>query len=120
MSLNTRKRRAILALIEHGAVSQAADAIGCARQTLYRWLKEPEFAQALRDASGSQVADASRRLDALLLRAIAELEKLLGSESDHQRRLAAESILSHGVRLRELTELEERVSALEMKQNGSV
>lgn len=112
-SLSARKKRAILALVEHGSVSRAADACGVARQSLYNWMREPLFASALKEASGSQVAQASRRLDALLLRAIDELERLLSSESEQQRRLAVESILSHGVRLRELTQLEERVKSLE-------
>lgn len=120
MSLSPRKKRAVLALVEHGAVSRAADACGVARATLYKWMHEPEFSKALRDASGSQLSEASRRLDALLLRAIDELEKLLDSRSEHQRRLAIDSILSHAARLRELTELEERITALEMRQSGSV
>ena len=60
---------------------------------------------ALRDASGSRVAEASRRLDALLMRAIDEFEKILVSGSDREQRLTADSILSHAVRLRELVEL---------------
>jgi len=116
MSLTARKKRAILALVEHGAVSKAAEACGCARSTLYKWMQEEEFNKALRQASNSQLLEASRRLDALLLRAIDKLEKLLDSNSEHQARLAAESIISHGARLRELTELERRVSALEERK----
>jgi DNA-binding transcriptional LysR family regulator len=115
MSLSPRKKRAVLALVEHGEVSKAADACSLSRQTLYRWLREREFTVALREASGSQVAEASRRLDALLMRAIGELEKILDSGSARERRLTADSILSHAVRLRELTELTERISALEME-----
>jgi DNA-binding transcriptional ArsR family regulator len=117
--LSPAKRRAILALVEHGSVAQAADACNLSRQTLYRWLREPAFTRELREASGSQVEQASRRLDSLLLRAIDELERLLSSESEQQRRLAVDSILSHGVRLRELTQLEQRVRALEDRA-GSV
>ena len=90
-SLPTRKKRAVLALLEHGAVARAAEECGISRNTLYRWLREPLFSQALSEASGHQVAEASRRLDGLLMRAVGELEKLLDSRSEHQRRLAVHS-----------------------------
>lgn len=117
-NLSPRKQRAVLALVEHGSVSSAADACNVARATLYKWLKEPEFSHELKAASSSRVSEASRRIDGLLLRAIDELERLLSSESEQQRRLAVDSILSHGVRLRELTQLEERVRALEDRARG--
>ena len=118
MSLSPSKQRAVLALVEHGSVVAAADACKLSRQTLYRWLREPLFAQALRIASGEQIEQASRRLSSLMIRAIDELERLLSSESEHQRRLTADSVLSHALRLRELVELEQRVSNLE-KQIGA-
>lgn len=114
--LSPSKRRAVLALVEHGNVSKAADACGVARQTLHRWMREPEFSSALRGASGEQVEQVSRRLTALMLKAVDTLESLLlSSDSEHQKRLAADSILSHGLRLRELVELEQRVSELEKR-----
>lgn len=113
--LSLSKQRALLALVERGSVSRAADECKLSRQTLYRWLREPEFSSALRDASGSQVEQASRRLTALMMRAVDELELLLDSRSEHTRRLTADSILSHALRLRELVELESRVSELERK-----
>ena len=113
--LSPVKRRAVLALVEHGAVSKAADACNVSRMSIYRWMREPLFTQALREASESQVEQASRRLTALMSRAIDELERLLSDESTQQRRLAVDSILSHGIRLRELTELEQRVANLERR-----
>lgn len=113
MSLSSHKRRAVLALVEHGAVARAADECKLSRQTLYRWLREPEFAQALRDESDSRVEQASRRLTYLVDEAITVLSELLKSGSEHQRRLAADSVLSHALRLRELVELEQRISNLE-------
>lgn len=118
MSLSLRKRKAVLALVEHGSVAQAAVSVGVSRQALHRWLKEPEFTQALKEASGARFVEASRRLDALLMQAIDELEKLLRSESEQQRRLTADGVISHALRIRELTEIESRITALESKING--
>lgn len=119
-SLSPRKQRAVIALVELGSVAAAADELSLSRQTLYRWLKEPEFGAALRRASGEHIEQVSRRLNSLMLQAVDELERLLSSESEQQRRLAVECILSHGARLQELTSLTERVKALEDKQNGRV
>jgi len=116
MSLSARKKRAVLALVEHGAVSQAADACGCARSTLYKWMQDPEFISALSEASSSRVAEASRRLDALLMLAIDRLEKLIDSRSERIALQAVNSVQTHAAKLHELTELEQRVAALEKRE----
>lgn len=113
--LSPSKRRAIVALLEYGSVSRAAAECKLSRQTVYRWMREHEFELALKQASSAQVAELSRRLTALSIQAVAKLEQLLSSESEHQARLAAESILAHSIRLRELTELEERITNLEVR-----
>lgn len=112
--LTPSKHRAVLAIVEHGSVARAAAECKLSRQTLYRWIREPEFELALREASSAQVVELSRRLTSLTLKAVEKLEKLLGSPSEHQARLAADSILTHAIRLRELTELTERIRDLEL------
>lgn len=112
-TLKPRQRRAILALIEHGSVTEAAQVCGVSRAALYRWMREADFAQALKDASGEQVELVSRRLTSLVLTAVDVLESLMSSPHEQQRRLAADSVISHALRLRELVELEERITRLE-------
>lgn len=113
LTLTPSKRRAVLALVEHGNVSRAADACELSRATLYRWLREPEFEHELRQASTAQVAELSRRLTALTLKAVEKLEQLLNSPSEAQARLAADNILTHAIRLRELIDIDERITNLE-------
>lgn len=115
VSISARKQRAVLALVERGSVAKAAVAAGVARQTVHRWMHEPEFALALREASSLQVEQASRRLTGLLDGAISVLEMLLESGSEHQKRLTADSVITHATRLRELTEIESRIQALEKR-----
>ena len=115
MSLTPRKRRAVLALVEFGEVSRAAQAVGISRQALHRWIKEPEFARELHQASGEMVIQVSRRLTSLMLQAVDELENLLQSDIPRDKLRAADLILSHGIRLRELTEIESRILELERK-----
>ena len=112
--LTPSKQKAVLALVEYGSVSRAAAECKLSRQTLYRWLKEPLFASALKEASSEQVSELSRRLTAITLKAVDRLERLLDSDSEQQRRLAADSVLTHALRLRELVELEERITNLEL------
>jgi hypothetical protein len=99
--------------MEHGAVSKAAAQVGISRQALHRWIKEPEFAQELHQASSNIVLEASRRLAFLMMQAVDELEKMLNSDVPRDKIRAAELILSHALRLRELTDIEERITALE-------
>lgn len=46
----SRKDRAVLALLQHGSTEKAAAAVGIHPATLWRWLKQPKFQQALREA----------------------------------------------------------------------
>lgn len=115
MSLSPRKQRAVLALVESSSVAAAAVASGVSRQTLYRWMREPEFATMLRQASGERVEQASRELTAMMSKAVEVLHALLESGSEHQRRLAADSIITNAIRLRELVELESRIVELEKR-----
>ena len=49
-SQGNRKDRAKLALLQHGSTEKAAEAVGIHPATLWRWMKQPEFQQALREA----------------------------------------------------------------------
>jgi hypothetical protein len=112
-NLTPRKKRAALALVEHGAVSRAAESCGVSRQALHRWMLDPEFTAYLHQVSGDAVTAASRRLVSLMDGAIDALMQILDSGSIRERMRAAELIITHALRLRELTDIEERLTLLE-------
>ena len=57
-SLSAKKRRAIAALLEARTIGDAAKAAQVGERTLYRWLEEPRFSQALRKAEGQLIGAA--------------------------------------------------------------
>jgi hypothetical protein len=64
-----KKEEAIAALLSHQSIENAAKAANIAQNTLLRWMKEPEFEAAYRDArhSGNPLP-ASSKLPARLSR----------------------------------------------------
>jgi hypothetical protein len=92
----------------------ACDAAGVPPRTLANWMAEDDFQDALRSAESQLVGHAARRLLTLTDAAIAALAEELSPYSKPQHSLrAAELVLSHVLRWRELGDLEARIAALE-------
>lgn len=118
-STKTRQTRMIAALLDPANKSQAAacDAVGVPVRTLQNWLLDPEFQADLRQAEQALVSHASRRLLTLTDDAIARLGDNLNEDARATAQLrAAELVLSHVLKWRELGDLEARLSALEARQ----
>lgn len=58
----TRRDRAILALLQHVTVEKAAAAVNLHPSTLYRWLKEPDFRDQFLEARSRAFAQSLARL----------------------------------------------------------
>ena len=115
----TRQSKVIAALLDPANKSQqaACDAAGVPLRTLQDWLKDEDFQDALRQAEGQLVNHAARRLLALTDDAIAALKDNLSEYSKPMHSLrAAELVLSHVLRWREVQDLEARIAALETRQ----
>ena len=114
----TRQSKVIAALLDPSNKTQqaACDAAGVPLRTLQNWLRDDDFQDALRQAEGQLVNHAARRLLALTDDAIAALKDNLGEYSKPMHSLrAAELVLSHVLRWREVQDLEARIAALENK-----
>jgi hypothetical protein len=112
----TRQARMVAALLDpaHKTQDAACAAAGVPSRTLQRWLAEDDFQDALRSAEGQLVNHAARRLLTLTDDAIAALASNLDEYSKPAHSLrAAELVLSHVLRWRELGDLEARIAALE-------
>jgi len=114
-SLTPKQRKAVEALLTTGEVAAAAQAAGVARDTLYRWLKQPAFLRAVREAEARAVDDLSRLLVRLGRTATATLARAMNDASTPwaTRVRAADATLSRILQLRELATLEARVAELE-------
>jgi DNA invertase Pin-like site-specific DNA recombinase len=59
---SARQQQAIEALRATGDVTIAAQSVGVNRTTLYRWMKQPVFVQAVHSAAADAVEDLTRML----------------------------------------------------------
>jgi hypothetical protein len=114
-NLAPEQLKAIAALLEHGSKTRAARAAKVNRSTLYRWLQEDAaFQAALAAATAAALKEFSTTLVRLADKAAQALEDALDKEQDIQYRLrAADIVTSKLLVVRELVDLEGRISALE-------
>lgn len=115
-TLTPKQRGAIAALLTEPSVSRAAKVTGIGERTLHRWLKEDgAFIAELRTAEATLDAETMRRLATIQAKALDAIEQALDSpDASHSERLrAAEMVLAQRAKLRELNDIEERLSALE-------
>jgi hypothetical protein len=117
--LNTLQRKAVKALIETDTITEAAKVAGCTRPTIYKYLENPVFRYELarleniiRDASGRKLAkDSKKALDVIR-------EIMDDPNQDARLRLrAAMAWFDYTLKTADTSELEERISALEVKFN---
>lgn len=108
---------AIAALLIHKSVEKAARAVGINPNTLLRWMKEPEFEAAWREARQSLHSQAISRLqDASLAAATTVLKIMLDSQAPAGARLrAAEIVLEQTAKASDSEDLEDRVAKLDRK-----
>jgi phage terminase small subunit len=117
--LTPKQSRAIQALVTSGDIAKAAKLAGVARSTLYRWLNEPLFKSTLNNATRDALDDLSRRMVALGTKAADTLEEALEYDikAPGTRVTAAARIIAAIPQLRELANLEDRVTELEKQAN---
>ena len=113
--LSPKQRKAVEALLTTGEVKAAAAAAGIHRDTLHRWLKEPIFLAAVRQAEAVALDELSRVLVGLGRTAVATISKAMSDPITPvaTRVRAADVALARLLQLRELAQLEARVQALE-------
>jgi len=98
--------------------TKACEVAKVSRATLRRWLADPQFNQALIQAEGQALTDATRVLMSGKDSALGTLGKLMtNAVSENVRRNAANDWLSLMYKSYELQTLEERIRRLEEAQN---
>jgi hypothetical protein len=113
---------ALLTALACGASAEhAAEKAQASPRTVYRRLKDPGFQEKLRGLRFSMVQRTSGMLTAASLEAVKTLLALQGPASPPGVRYsAARAILELGLRVREATDLEERIAALEARLQGNI
>lgn len=123
-TLTAKQRKALEALLLTGEVSGAASAANVTRDTIYRWMKQPVFDAAIREAESRALDELSRVLIRLSRSAVGTLAAAMADKQApiSPRLRAAEITLNRLLQLRELAVLEARITALEAAsgiENGS-
>jgi hypothetical protein len=114
------KRERVAVLLAGGmATKHAAAEARVGERTVHRWLEEPEFTRLVSRYRGRLVAETLGKLANIGGKAVETLADALGSDNDNVRVRAAIGILDQLVRIREATELEERMTELEGRMAGA-
>jgi transposase-like protein len=113
MSLNSRQLKAIPILIGCDTVEGAARKAGISKNTIYTWMQQKEFNQAVSEARKKLFDKAMHKLMNASMKAVITLEKLLDAESEAVRRAAANDVLGHILKYQEISEIEERLDTVE-------
>ena len=114
--ITRNQRRAIKALLKYPTIEQVAEVIGVSSRTIFRWLDDPGFRLELGQAEGEAIDRITRRLLVLADKALLAIEDILDNpdqDGASNKRLAAQAILDQLLKLRELRNIENRLSDLE-------
>ena len=110
-----KKEEAIAALLTQRNIEEAAKATGIAPNTLLKWMKDPEFQAAYREARRAGFGQSVARLQQASGAAVSTLLKIMVDPvAPHSTRVrAADSVLDHAAKSIEIEDIEVRVSELE-------
>jgi len=104
----------LLALACGASAEQAARQTGLSESTVYRRLRDPAFRQELQAVRDDMVRRSAGMLTAAAGEAVKTLVALMAPAVPAPTRLgAARAVLEIGIKVREVSELAERVAALE-------
>jgi transposase-like protein len=113
--LGAKQEAAVLALLSSRNVEEAARVVGVTPKTLYRWMKEPAFDAAYREAKRAAFSQSIARLHQMTTAAVTTIGKVMldSSTPPATKVRAADSILNHTTKAIEIEDIEARVSELE-------
>jgi hypothetical protein len=117
--LSRNQLKAVEALISYDTVADAAKACGLARDTVYRYLKDPLFDHELKKAKRTMVDRAILSLQRSCRHAATALAAICRDEEapPSARVSAAKEILNQTMKAIEIEGIEERLQALEQRFN---
>jgi AcrR family transcriptional regulator len=118
--LTPKQEEAILALLSNPTVEHAARAAKITPRTLYRYLKDPEFNAAYRQARWTAFGQCTARLQQASSAAVSALLKALVDPTTPAavKVRAADSVLDHAVKALEVEDIAARLAELERAANS--
>ena len=118
--ITRKKEQAVAALIEQPTIRDAAQVADIGEATLFRWLQDPSFQSAYRDAKRRVVDQAISRLQRASSEAVETLRTIMNDRGKpaSARVMAARTVLEYAVEAIEIEDLTERVEELEASRDG--
>jgi hypothetical protein len=115
-SNGTKSAVLILALARGASYEEAAAAAGAGKRTVVRRMRDPSFRREVDHVRSAMLGAAMGKLASTLASAVDALQDLLHPGTvPSVRRAAADSIITHALRLREHLDHDERLAALEAR-----
>ena len=113
--LGTRKTRALQALLQYGTKEKAAQEAGISVVTLWRWLKQPPFQEALHQARREAFSQSTGRLQQASSAAVSTLLRVMaGPDTPAGSKVqASRSVIELSQKSFELEDMEIRLARLE-------
>jgi hypothetical protein len=119
-SLTPKQDHAATLLASGMSVKDCAAAVGAGLRTVYDWLEKDDFNKAVGRYQARLVSETLGKLADVAVKAVQTLADCLEStESDSVKVRAALGILDQLVRIRDTTELERRLTELELKSGDT-
>ncbi len=115
--LTAKQLRAIQSLLKEPTTAKAAKAAQISEVTLFRWLQNPAFSEAYREARERILEGTLTLLQSASVEAVEVLRKVMKDAKTpaSSRVTAARSILELSFKAREVLEIEERLRLLEAR-----
>jgi phage terminase small subunit len=114
-NLTPRQRKVLEALMISGDVTEAARNGGVSRETVYKWLKQPTFGEAIVTSTERALEDLERRMVAMVDQAISTFRSTLEDPnvSPALKVKTADLVLERLFQIHDLITLERRMKRLE-------
>ncbi len=111
--LTRRAQAAIVALLSHPTIPEAARVCGVSETTLWRWLQQDDFREKYKEAQNRVFDGALASLQGSATAAVDCLRRNLKCKNPSAQVQAARTILSYSFRAHETFELQTRIAYLE-------
>jgi hypothetical protein len=112
-TLTARQVKFLPVLLASPTYTQACQVGRVSRDTLYEWLRQPQFRAELEKQRDELVAQGFALLSQSVTKAVETLVGLLDAGDGRLKRLAARDILDQHGKFRELNDLTQRIEAIE-------
>jgi hypothetical protein len=113
VNLNDRQLKAISLILSAPTLEKGCGKAQISKQTFYNWLENPDFKAELTRQRNEVIQEGLSNLKTSIKKAVDVLMDCLNSTDKSVKRRAANDLLSHCLRLREIEEVEDRLQKIE-------